>query len=450
MALPSLLASTQRSRSPVSRRPTICSEAPRLYTSAVSMKLTPCSRALATMREASLSSVWSANIMVPRHRADTFRLLAPRRRYGMFDSGMAGSCWRGVRECAACTTGRRPPRLALCREPGARLQEARAGRSAAPPPRRHCRRRRSGLSWEARPRCVPTISRAEVFHVCCRPSRRRSCPLAAVRQSCSLRAAARLAGPPRPAGRTGLRQCRRGARAGTRAGGGHPHPPRRDPALPLPRTGGAEGGRGALRGGHGGLRIFPTARWAGAPATSWCVRADFAAAGLGGGGGRRPQRPAVPALPERLPAGCGTRGRRARGDRLREHAKVPVWLVGTSRGTQSVAAIAIRPADGGGPDGIVLTSTILREERGRGAADGTGRAGATGAGGAPQGRGCKLPGGRYRHADGPAHGRAAQGAGGGQRRQQLCDPCEAMAYHGYNGIEPQVVQSIATWITAAR
>jgi hypothetical protein len=27
------------------------------------------------------------------------------------------------------------------------------------------------------------------------------------------------------------------------------------------------------------------------------------------------------------------------------------------------------------------------------------------------------------------------------------DPCEAMAYHGFNGIEPEVVEKIADWIT---
>jgi hypothetical protein len=49
---------------------------------------------------------------------------------------------------------------------------------------------------------------------------------------------------------------------------------------------------------------------------------------------------------------------------LRAHANVPVWLVGTSRGTQSVASIAIALTDGGGPDGVVLTSTILRDVKG--------------------------------------------------------------------------------------
>jgi hypothetical protein len=28
------------------------------------------------------------------------------------------------------------------------------------------------------------------------------------------------------------------------------------------------------------------------------------------------------------------------------------------------------------------------------------------------------------------------------------DPCEAFAYHGFNGLEPDVVQQIAAWITA--
>ena len=37
---------------------------------------------------------------------------------------------------------------------------------------------------------------------------------------------------------------------------------------------------------------------------------------------------------------------------LREQAKVPVWLVGTSRGTQSAAYVAIALADSDGPDGL--------------------------------------------------------------------------------------------------
>jgi hypothetical protein len=43
---------------------------------------------------------------------------------------------------------------------------------------------------------------------------------------------------------------------------------------------------------------------------------------------------------------------------LRQAADVPVWLVGTSRGTISAAAVAGELASGG-PDGIVLTSTLF-------------------------------------------------------------------------------------------
>jgi len=32
--------------------------------------------------------------------------------------------------------------------------------------------------------------------------------------------------------------------------------------------------------------------------------------------------------------------------------------------------------------------------------------------------------------------------------ESIGNPCEAQAYHGFNGIEPQVVKQIATWILA--
>jgi len=38
---------------------------------------------------------------------------------------------------------------------------------------------------------------------------------------------------------------------------------------------------------------------------------------------------------------------------------VPLWLVGTSRGSTSAAYVAIRKRTGGGPDGIVLTSSLV-------------------------------------------------------------------------------------------
>ena len=49
----------------------------------------------------------------------------------------------------------------------------------------------------------------------------------------------------------------------------------------------------------------------------------------------------------------------------RDNANVPVWLVGTSRGTQSVAYLATELQGPEGPDGIVLSSTILTDPKGR-------------------------------------------------------------------------------------
>lgn len=44
---------------------------------------------------------------------------------------------------------------------------------------------------------------------------------------------------------------------------------------------------------------------------------------------------------------------------LRETFKAPVWLVGTSRGTQSAAHVTSELSGAIGPDGLVLTSTVL-------------------------------------------------------------------------------------------
>ena len=133
---------------------------------------------------------------------------------------------------------------------------------------------------------------------------------------------------------------------------------------------------------------------------------------------------------------------------MRGHTSLPVWLAGTSRGTQSVAAIAIRLADGGGPDGIVLTSTILREERGRPVpAMDLGKIKVPVLVVHHEQDGCKLcpfsevQGLMDKLAKTPKAG-LIQFDGG----NNVGDPCEAMAYHGFNGIEPQVVQAVARWI----
>jgi len=124
--------------------------------------------------------------------------------------------------------------------------------------------------------------------------------------------------------------------------------------------------------------------------------------------------------------------------------------VGTSRGTQSVAFVAtMLPAAEGGPDGIVLTSTILTDP------------------GSPP-----VPAMPLANITAPvlvAHHKL-DGCGfcnyrdlpklmdkltavprkelltfeGGMNRG---DPCDAMAYHGFNGIEQEVVAKVAEWIT---
>ena len=136
---------------------------------------------------------------------------------------------------------------------------------------------------------------------------------------------------------------------------------------------------------------------------------------------------------------------------LKQQNNLPVWLVGTSRGTQSAAFIAtqLSPANGG-PDGLILTSTILTDNQGRPVTD------------MPLEKlsipvlvvhheqdGCKhcaysnilrlmdkLPSGNKKELI-TMHGGNNRG-----------DPCEAFAYHGFNGLESDVVEKIAAWIQA--
>jgi pimeloyl-ACP methyl ester carboxylesterase len=138
---------------------------------------------------------------------------------------------------------------------------------------------------------------------------------------------------------------------------------------------------------------------------------------------------------------------------LRQERAIPVWLVGTSRGTQSAAFVAtqLAPADGG-PDGLVLTSTMLADPRGRPVPD------------MPlqnlriptlvvhhRNDGCRWC--LYRFVPTlmdrlPAAPRKELLTfDGGSSRG---DPCEAFAHHGYNGIEAEVVGKIAAWITTTK
>jgi len=124
---------------------------------------------------------------------------------------------------------------------------------------------------------------------------------------------------------------------------------------------------------------------------------------------------------------------------LRKRFGVPVWLVGTSRGTLSAAAAGLHL--GKAVDGVVLTSTMadvidlpverfevpvlmVHHER----------------------DGCRDT--YFREARRTAAKLRAPRTelvsfSGGKDEGK---PCQAMAYHGFNGIEADVVASIAKWI----
>lgn len=135
---------------------------------------------------------------------------------------------------------------------------------------------------------------------------------------------------------------------------------------------------------------------------------------------------------------------------LRETTRAPVWLVGTSRGTQSAAHVATSLDATQGPDGVALTATILTDPRSRPVP--------------------AMPLDRLRvpvlvvhhqqdacshcpYSEVPAlmgkltHAPRAQAFGvtGGITRG---DPCEAQSHHGFNGIEAEVVSQMVTWMLA--
>lgn len=130
------------------------------------------------------------------------------------------------------------------------------------------------------------------------------------------------------------------------------------------------------------------------------------------------------------------------------HAGVPVWLVGTSRGTQSAAYLATELQGERGPDGVVLSATVLADRKDRPVLA------------MPLARirvpvlvvhhendGCRA----CPFAEVPTLMRMLTGA---PRRELLAfnggisegDPCEAFAHHGFNGIEAEVVRQVAAWV----
>jgi len=136
---------------------------------------------------------------------------------------------------------------------------------------------------------------------------------------------------------------------------------------------------------------------------------------------------------------------------LKARVSVPVWLVGTSMGTVSVAFVAGRLREGG-PDGVVLTSSIT--DRSRQTINTVLDADLDeirvptlivhhkqdGCGVTQYNVARLLPGQLTR-----APRKEFLSFEGGM---PVGDPCESFAYHGYKGIEPEVVRAIAAWIKA--
>lgn len=135
--------------------------------------------------------------------------------------------------------------------------------------------------------------------------------------------------------------------------------------------------------------------------------------------------------------------------RLRETADLPVWLLGTSRGTESAAYLGIH--SGQGPAGVVLTSSMT-EPNAKG----------TPVTHLPLER-IRIPtlithheddGCRWTRPEGAERIRAMLSAApaaelalfdGGRERSK---PCNAMSHHGYLGIEDRVIDTIARFIKA--
>ena len=134
---------------------------------------------------------------------------------------------------------------------------------------------------------------------------------------------------------------------------------------------------------------------------------------------------------------------------LKQDVKLPVWLIGTSRGTQSAGSIATQLRDEGGPDGVVLTSTMLTDAAGNRAVPDM-----------PLDK-ITIPVLVVHHEqDDCKHCRfelapELMGKLTATSRKELIafkggkstgDPCQAFAHHGFNGLEADVVSAIAKWI----
>ncbi len=139
---------------------------------------------------------------------------------------------------------------------------------------------------------------------------------------------------------------------------------------------------------------------------------------------------------------------------LKQQKNVPVWIVGTSNGTLSAAFAAIKLSGSqDGPDGLVLTSSILD------------RAGNDKLRPVPEmplekisvpvlavhheQDGCKFcPYSQISNLMNKLSGAPRKELLTFKGGQDRGDPCQALAHHGFNGSENDVVGKIADWINA--
>lgn len=135
---------------------------------------------------------------------------------------------------------------------------------------------------------------------------------------------------------------------------------------------------------------------------------------------------------------------------IKQQSNLPVWLIGTSRGTQSVGYIGVESAGTqGGPDGLVLTSTILSDAKSRPVPNlNMGKVTVPVLVVHHKEDGCR----HCAYSDMPKLMNKLTSA---SRKELITinggtdsgDPCEAQAYHGFNGRDEEVVKLIAKWIT---
>ena len=138
---------------------------------------------------------------------------------------------------------------------------------------------------------------------------------------------------------------------------------------------------------------------------------------------------------------------------LRKRFDLPVWLIGTSRGTNSVGNAAIRLGSSAGADGIVLTASMLAwNEKGDNLLDFD----------LDRIYGPVLI---AHHRDDECYVTPPEGVAKLQSKltnagpvkvawyrggYDAGNPCHAAHFHGFNGIEDQVVEDIVTWMKAPK